>query len=78
MPKSIEPESGKSLVRTFEAKFAGPCGSECDTGIEVGDEVLYDTSGVLIHADCISTSTPSRPTETCMECFIIKPCDCNT
>lgn len=66
-------------MNTFEAIYAGNCGT-CSSRIEVGDEVLYLSGGdsVLVHVECDGDmeEVSARKTETCTECWILKPCGC--
>ena len=63
----------------FAAKYSGQCAGGCD-GIEPGDEVEF-VDDVLMHTDCensegLRAESPDRKTETCPECWVIKPCGC--
>jgi hypothetical protein len=62
------------VTAVFEAKYAGTCDS-CTERIKPGDLVTY-TDDVIVHADCEEHAVPERKTETCTECWLIKPCQC--
>lgn len=60
----------------FEAKYPGRC-ADCGEDIERGDLIQYDEDSRIVHADCDPEPTAAeRPTETCTECWLIKPCGC--
>ena len=59
---------------SFEAKYAGICGS-CTERIRPGDDVNY-VEGELVHADCDIAAPVERKTETCPVCWLIRPCEC--
>jgi hypothetical protein len=61
-------------VSTFEAKFGGICGS-CTERIHIGDPATY-AGDTVVHASCDDTAQPERKTETCPDCWLTKPCDC--
>jgi hypothetical protein len=59
----------------FEAKYPGPC-ADCDERIKPGQLVYFAEDGVA-HVDCEEIIPPERPTVTCTECWLIKPCRCD-
>jgi hypothetical protein len=64
-------------VTRFVAKYSGQCAGGCD-GIEPGDVVELE-DGALMHTDCENSEgmrEEGRRTETCTECWTIKPCAC--
>lgn len=54
------------------AKFPGWCWV-CELAINIGDQIELDDDGYK-HTDC--TPKRERPTVTCTECWLIKPCEC--
>ena len=61
---------------SFEAKYTGHC-SSCECRIEPGETIRYVDDWVE-HVDCMEGLVPERPTVTCTECWIIKPCGCDS
>lgn len=59
----------------FEAKYFGAC-SECEEFIKPGQLIHYGENGAA-HVDCDEAAPPERPTVTCTECWLIKPCGCD-
>jgi ribosomal protein S27AE len=67
----------REAVTRFVAKYPGRCAGGCD-GIEPGDVVELE-DGALMHTDCENSEgmrEEGRRTETCTECWTIKPCAC--
>lgn len=64
-------------VVSFEAKYPGTCGS-CGERIGVGDVCKYDSTDSVMHEDCDGAYEPERKTETCTQCWLIKPCECDS
>lgn len=62
---------------SFEAKYRGHC-DECDEPIEVGDTLTY-LDDVAVHLHCKEVPLRHRrPEEVCTECWLIKPCGCDS
>lgn len=61
------------------AALHGRCNS-CGEGIEPGHEIERDQDGEWSHEECIAMGgpMPTWPVEVCTECFIIKPCECDS
>lgn len=73
---------------SFTAKFPGFC-HRCLERIEKDDQVDYDESDELVHADCdlvgesvhlskYSVPVLQRGEVVCTICFIVKPCECDS
>lgn len=62
---------------SFEAKYRGKCDA-CGDWWSVGEEIRYNDESDLIHVDCQEVIAAERKTETCTECWIIKPCECDS
>ena len=58
-------------MSTFEAKYHGTCGA-CAGHISPGDEVTYDGTDTLIHAQC-PEAVIERRGEVCGRCFMEMP-----
>jgi hypothetical protein len=63
------------MTAVFEAKYRGTCES-CTGRIRPTELVTY-SEGSIVHADCEEFAEPERKTETCTDCWIIKPCECD-
>jgi len=59
---------------SFEAKYPGYC-ENCESRIHEGDAVKF-VEDVFVHVSC--EPKPERKTETCTECWLIKPCECDS
>lgn len=61
---------------TFTARYHGTCTS-CEGHISPGDQVAW-VDDDIVHADCESPREPPAPAEVCTECWVTKPCFCET
>jgi hypothetical protein len=61
---------------TFTARYNGYCG-DCGGEIDPGDEVMYDSTDSIVHADCEVDAPPrSRMPMVCSKCFIAHAGEC--
>lgn len=64
-------------MNTLVAQFRGNC-HHCYTPITRGDLITYSDDDEYVHADCEAEQSIRPERETCAECFIIKPCECDS
>jgi hypothetical protein len=62
---------------SFEAKYHGKCGG-CGEHIEPGDRVKF-AGDVLEHDECEApTYGEDKPLDVCPDCWLVKPCGCDS
>ena len=62
---------------SFPAQYHGTCG-ECHEHIAPGQEIQPTLTGDYIHADCDAVTVREQKEEVCTECWLIKPCGCDS
>lgn len=63
-------------ARAFEAQYSGLC-TECGYQIQVGEMIVRYQDGEYAHDSC-NAQSERPPREVCTECWLEKPCGCES